>query len=137
MEADLIARLKAVAAVVALVAARVYVRVPQGAIYPLIRIQRISSDHAQDMEGASGICQALIQIDCISRTVTSAKDVAEEVRKALQGWKGTQGGTTFRSILLTDQRDLDEPDEQGGETGHYGVSMDFTVAYVESIPVFA
>jgi hypothetical protein len=137
VEIDLIARLKAVAGVSALVSTRIYGgRVPQSAIYPLIRIQRIGSDHAQDTSGASGLCQALMQIDCFGKLVADAKSVAEQVRLALQGWRGTQGSTNFRSILLTDQRDLDEHDQQGGELGFYGVSMDFTVSFVESIPSF-
>lgn len=137
MESDLIAKLKAVAAVAALVGTRVYVKVPQDTEYPLIRITRISSNSAQHTGGAAGICQAIVQIDCISRTVTSAKNVVEEVREAMMGWRGTQGDTVFRSILLTDRRDLDEPDEQGGELGHFGESMDFTITYQESIPSFA
>ena len=137
MEADLIARLKSVAGVSNLVGTRVFGHVQQGEGYPLARIQRIGSEHSHDMAGASGICKALVQIDCVSRIVKDAKDVAEAVRLAIQGWKGTQGDTNFRSILLTDQRDLDEPDQQGGETGHSRVVMDFTVTYQESVPSFA
>ena len=137
MEADLIARLLDVAGVTALVGSRVYVKPPQDATYPLIRIQRIGSEHAHEMEGAAGICQALTQIDCIGRQVKDVKTLVEQVRQAIQGFKGTQGSTTFRSILLTDQRDLDEPDQQGGETGHFRTVMDFTITYVESIPSFA
>lgn len=136
MERDLIARLKAVAGVSALAGTRVYVVVPQGSAYPLIRLQRITSDHAQATSGGAGLCQAIVQIDCIARLVADAKDLANEVRDALMGWSGTQGDTSFRSVLLMDQRDLDEPDQQGGETGHFGVSLDFKVSYVESIPSF-
>lgn len=135
MEADLISRLEAVTGVTNLVSSRIYVMVPQNAIYPLIRMQRIGSDHNQEMNGSAGVVEAIVQIDCIGRKAKQAKDVAEQVRLALQGWKGSQGGTEFRSILLTDQRDLEEPDQQGGEFGHFRVSMDFTVTYQESIPV--
>lgn len=137
MEADLIARLKAVTGVTDLVSTRVYGVVPQGATYPLIRLQRIGSEHHHHAGGAAGVVQALVQIDCIGRLMSEAKNVAEQVRLALQGWDGTQGDTTFQSVLLTDQRDLEESDQQGGELGHFGVSMDFTVTYQESIPSFS
>lgn len=136
MDEDLRSRLLAVAGVTNLVGQRVYFRVPQDATYPLIRMQLIGSNHHHDNDGAAGIAQALVQIDCIDQMVSDAKAVSRQVRLALQGFRGTQGDTNFRSILLSDQRDLDQPDVQGGETGHYGVSMDFTVTYVESIPAF-
>lgn len=136
MNVDLKDQLLSISEITNLVGQRVFFHVPQDTTYPLVRMQQIGGDHHHHTEGAAGLAQALMQIDCIGRLVADAKSVAEQVRLALQGWSGTQGSTTFQSVLLLDQRDLNEPDNQGGETGHYAVSMDFMVSYVESVPSF-
>lgn len=138
MESALRTRLLAVPGVASLVGSSgVHVgNVPQGSSYPRIRLQRISTDHAHCQEGGAGIATAITQVDCHARTAKRAKQAADAVRTAVQGWKGASGSVDFRSILLDGERDQFEPDQKGGEQGHYTVQVDLQIHFVESIPTY-
>lgn len=129
MEPDLRAKLSSAAAISALVgsgaAARIHpVILPQNPVLPAISYQRIDAEHVHDHGGMSGLAHARMQLDCWDDDYAGARDLAEKVRLALDGFTGVVGSTTFGAIWLLDERDLydDAP-------LFYRRSMDFDVWY--------
>ncbi len=106
------------AEVAALVGPRVYpLRIAQGASMPAIAYQRVSASRAQSLRGPTGLANPRIQVTCWGDSYKSAKDVATQVRLALDGF--TEGDV---SALLVGERDLQDPDGLRS-----GVALDFSV----------
>lgn len=143
IEAGLFSHLAANAAVSALVAnadntKRIYPhRAPQGATFPRVTYFRVDSQHKHHMTAAAGHVEARLQIDCWALTYAAAKSLADAVRVALDGYRGTWSPESVRSCLLIDQRDQHEAPAQADDGGIYRVSMDFRVAFTETVPTFA
>jgi hypothetical protein len=107
-EADVIERLEAISAVVALVDTRVYaVKIPQAATLPAIRVQLISPPIEQHLRGPSYPAQYRFQVDCVAQENSGAdwlgdvQSLAAAVRgdglgpaaSGLFGWVGVLGGS--------------------------------------------
>ena len=115
-----IARLEAVSAVTALVpAARIYNGVlPQDAVFPAIRVQRVSEDERMHLRGM-GRRRTRVQVDAISAAgdpVGAAQAIDSAIHgngsgSALVGFKGTVGGYTVDAVLPTGVREGYDADE--------------------------
>jgi hypothetical protein len=107
-EEALVARLQASPGVTALVGSRIYpMQTPQLAVMPSITYQRISTVRIQGLRGSTGLADPRIQVDCWADTYPSAKAVATEVRKSLDGWDdGDVSGLILGELdlLVTDGR---------------------------------
>ena len=90
----------------------------QGAVYPYATVQRISTEGAGHLDGASNLDWPRFQIDCWSPVGLTALTMAEAIRTAIDHVAGLAFYATFQ-----DQRGP-APDE---ETRNFGVSQDYFV----------
>lgn len=121
-EAALVAALIAEASVSALVGARVFVfGGRQGAAYPYVTLQRISTSGAAFLDGASNLDWPRIQIDSWAESPDSARAVADAIRAFLDQQEHTAGGLTFLASLQDDRSDVD------GDTRKFRVSQDYLI----------
>lgn len=125
----------------ALVSTRIYPAnsVPENAQLPYIIYEREDSDHFHTLDGnAAGVQFNSIMIDVFQTTDKLARELAEHVRDALQGYSGTvtsgADSVTLQECILTSNDDFMEPPADGGNAPIYGRAMNFNTAYNESIP---
>lgn len=123
-ETILFTKLSGTAALTALVGTRIYpLIIPQGATYPAVTYQRISTMAREGcMSEDDGLARARIQVTAWAETFTSAKAVIDQVRQALQRWTttGVQG-----SFILA------EYDLYDDEAIKYGSAVDAEIVYEE------
>lgn len=103
-------RLTAVSAVTALVSTRVYPNLlPQNPTLPALVYQRIDERRENAMGADPGVVRARVQVSAWAQTYTAARGAAEEVRKALQRYRGTPSGsgTEILDAFVEDVRDMD------------------------------
>lgn len=100
----------------ALAGGRLYPGVaPQDAIDPFMVYQLIAGVPQSDFDGASNLTNSRYQVDCYSRTKSTADTLAASVRSAMNG------ASLFESVCVL-QQDLYED-----EPRLYRVSMDFSI----------
>lgn len=93
IEEALYAHLAASAGVAALVSARIYPQtIPQDIALPAIAYQRISGVREYSHGGPSQLAHPRFQFTCQAATYAAAKSLANAVRAALSGYRGTMGG---------------------------------------------
>jgi hypothetical protein len=138
METGLYSYLISKTAITALVATRIYPLIaPEGAAYPFLIYQRISTQHEHNMAGSSGLATATVQLDAYSDTYAEAKSIGNAIRTALDGYRGSMGGTFVSRCHIGDERDLLDITNVADEFGSFRWSADFKIAYHESIPTFS
>lgn len=131
IEEALGARLKADAAVAALVGVRVYAVVAPGDVAkPFVTFQEISAlDAGQHLRGPSNLMRSRYQVDAWADRRGVAKSLGAAIRACLDGYRGDTAAadtTIVRSILFEDRRDLYEAPEL-----LHRVSIDFLVWHSE------
>ena len=118
----------------ALVEARIYpMRAPQNARLPFITYQRISGPRLRSMQGASGQANPRLQVDVYGGSYASVKAAANEVRLALDNFRGTiitgDGASVIvRSCSLDGDRDFLDTD---ADPQIFRVSHDFIIWHDE------
>ena len=123
----IIARLLETPAVTALVGSRISPgRRPQAGPLPDIVLHIISGAPVYTDQGEAGLQENRIQIDCWALTYIAAKQVGEAVKSALSAYVGTAGGVTFQFVLLSAERDFNEPGSNVAEY-FFRTSLDFIV----------
>jgi len=114
IDEGIIAYLKSLAGITALVGDRVYgMRIPQGATLPCINVQRISTPRivTMDSSGATGdLISPRFQINAWALTQASTKAIADAVRAGLHGKTGSIGGVTISAALANEEAPTWEPD---------------------------
>lgn len=93
-------------AVAALVGTRIYpLLVPQDADLPAMAYQRISGPRDHTHSGASGLAMARMQLTYLASSYAAVKALAEAVRAALDGLRGSMGEVTVGSCMLENEFD--------------------------------
>lgn len=97
---------------------RVYaIRAPQNVAAPYVVFHRTSSQRWREINAATGMAQATIQIDVYAREYYEAKEMALEIEDMLDGWRGTVAyGTdsprpSVRIAGISTESDDDELDQ--------------------------
>ncbi len=113
----------------ALVSTRVYpMRLPQGYSLPAVSYQRISAERRHELStGPIGWAFTRFQFDCWAGSYSDLRDLAEAVRKCLDGFSGTVDGTHVGGIYIEGERETFEEDVE-----IYRVTMDFLIPYKET-----
>jgi hypothetical protein len=120
IEAALTAALTAEATVSTLVGTRVFpVGGAQGKPYPYVTYQRISTQGADHLDGASNLEWPRFQIDTWGTTLASATEAANVIRTFLDHVQRSGGGLSFYATLQDERSDFDL------ETGKHRVSQDY------------
>ncbi len=102
--------------------------------YPQITLLKVSNPRVRNLSGPDGLSSPRIQIDCWGLTAESAKDVAEAVRKPLDGYRGPMGGTggvNVQSITFEDERDAFNAPIDDSDIGTHQVSHDLIIWWDE------
>lgn len=105
---------------------------PDKAKLPRVTYQLISSNHFHNADGASRLANPLFQLNCVSKTYGEAKELANCVRRALQGFRGTVAGVVIQGIFLSNQRDEFVISPSGSEQRARIVQQDYTIFNQES-----
>ena len=130
-------RLSGNSAVRAIVDDRIYPdRTPQDTALPKIVFTTISQGRAPNTSGASGVTNPRIQIDCWADSNAGAFALADAVRLALDGYRGTVASVVIRSCFLDSERKAIVEPRDGGEQRIYGRSLDFNIWHLETVPTF-
>lgn len=112
-----------------LVAARIYpLKLPQRPTVPAVTYQRISGERMHSMSGATGLAGPRIQFDCWDTTYLSSKNLADLLRKRIDGFAGTVDSEVIEGIFMDTEREFFE---DGDLLKLYRISMDFFVFYTE------
>jgi hypothetical protein len=125
-EAFLFQRLTGRTAVSSVVGTRVFpIIAPQGTALPLIVYQRTNVQREQSLTGPIGRPVITLQLTSYGTSYSSVKQLAREVRLAVDGWTGTTAGVTIqRSTLKTEADGVDLPaDDQ--MLPYYSVQQSF------------
>ena len=105
-------------------------RLPQDWTSPAITYQRISGPRLEVIGGPSGRAYPSIQVDCRSRgTFAEVVDLADAVRRALDGYRGTPKSTLVTIQLLSEQ---DVPDERVEGAQIWRRMMEFRIRHDEA-----
>jgi hypothetical protein len=93
-------RLSAWPALVDLVGSRVWPNVlPEDPDFPAVVYQRISTARVHTHDSAGGLATTRIQFTCYGTSGDQAEEVADQVRAALDGLRGTFSGTRIDAAL--------------------------------------
>ena len=68
-----------------------------------------------------------LQLDSYATTYSAVKDIADQVRIAIDGYRGTQSGTVIGGVLSGEEQDFYEQD-----TKLHRVSQDFIIWHQEA-----
>ncbi len=99
---------------------------------PNVVYQRIGTERVFTRDGPTNKSVAYVQVGCWADTYTAAKQLANVVREALNGYRGTAGTMVVDYINLEDEDDfLTPPMPGGGSSGVYGVRQDYKVHFTE------
>ncbi len=119
-------RLTGAAPVSAIVGTKVYwVKVPQNAARPYVRLQTISDVRPQHLQGYDSARVTRVQCDCFAETYAVARDLAEKVIAAVST-PGAFGGIFFGRTKAEGPRDLGE---DVGTTFVHRTSVDLLVEH--------
>jgi hypothetical protein len=111
-EAGLFTYLSGYAGLAALVGTRIYpLLLPQDPTLPAVTYQRISTPRLFAFEH-SFLPHATFQFDCWASDFSDAKDVAEQVRLAMDVYRGAMGAETVQACIVEDERDTYEAEPQ-------------------------
>lgn len=124
VEENLFTRLSNFAGLTALVSTRIFPNIlPQKPTFPAISYRRVSAVRASCMGVDRPNVEARFQVDIWALTYTSARQTADQVRKALQRYNTTD----IEDIFIESEIELYEDESR---THH--IAVDFIVHYLES-----
>ncbi len=131
MEKALIGFMLTDTALAALVGNRIdWQKRPQGDALPSISLQRVSGGRDYSMQGATGLVQSRVQIDCWGETYVSTLDVARAVRDLLSGIRRNIGNLQLQGAFIDSERHDFEKEGNAAE-GFHRISMDFQIWHSE------
>jgi len=126
VEADIFSRLSSYTGLSALVSTRIYPGLlKQNTTYPAVSYRRVSSERPSVMAADTGIVRARFQFDIWSNHYGDMISAKEQLRLALQRYRGTATVQILGTFILTDL-DLYEEETQI----HHGV-VDVEINYRE------
>lgn len=105
---------------------RVYPRVPQGAVHPLIRYQLLTDSRQYGIGGKRNTPEEVtMQVDCMARSYSASKQLAAEAKALLDGATQELWGTQkIQHCGLNTQTDFEEQD---GDNVIHWVSQRYTI----------
>ena len=110
VEEALFTRLSGFAGLTALVAARIYpVMLPQDVVLPAVSYRRIAGSRTSAMGSDTGLAHPRFEVNAWSQDYLTAKQVKEQLRAALQRWRGTVSGVEILDTFILGERDDYEP----------------------------
>lgn len=102
--------------------------IPDNPTYPLVTYMQISGPRSYHQQGADGLVFARFEFDSWDLVSSGARELAEEVRYVLSGFKGFSDSIDILSVFLISEQKMFEDD-----TKVHRVSQDYRVTYREAI----
>lgn len=114
----------------ALVKARIFpVEAPQDILRPFVTYQVISRARVKKLTGPAYISQSRFQVDCYSISYIGAREIASQVRLALDGWRDTTADLSIKGSSLLNDSDFDVTET---DPKLYRVLLEFLITHEES-----
>lgn len=107
---------------------------PQGVTLPAVVLDTISDSPEHTTDGHCSLTVARLQVQCWGKTPDSAQAVAEQVRLAVDGYRGTWGSTTINQAFKLDGEDGEEPAADNEPRRRFSHTVDYEVAYFQTVP---
>ncbi len=104
-------------------------KLPSNTSLPAITFFKVSGPRDQTQEGPSGLVAARFQVTSWGDNYTTSKRLSEQVRFALDGFRGAMFDVRIDGIEL-----LNEMDDNDPEPNIFKTIMDFRVKYAEARP---
>jgi hypothetical protein len=109
IEEAVVARLRGFSGLIALLGSGnngIYAHLqPQDPVYPTIVYTRISAQRVTAMGADPGVVHSRFQFDAYGILAKDARDVSEQVRQALERWRGTSGATVIQDSFIDNVQD--------------------------------
>lgn len=103
------------------------VLLPQNPVYPAVTYQVISAERTSAMGADTGLRQTRIQVSSWAPKYADVKAVKEQVRAALQRWRGTVLGVVVQDTFIENESDFFDP-----EIPMYHSPIDVMIWHVEA-----
>lgn len=130
-----VSRLAATSGVASLVGTRIHhFKLPQAAILPAVSYSVASRSYGRTLLGPNGMSAARVRISAWSTTESQADALAQEIRGALDGFRGPVGQVVITETVLESETDLPTAPQAGGDQAIYQIVLDFYLAHRVSIP---
>lgn len=131
IDESLVTILKSSIPVTVLAGQRIYpMRALQTAAKPHVVYQRISSVREHSHDGPSGLARPRFQFRCVASSFSQARQLADAVRVALNGYKGLVGGVRIDGIIFQNEIDTDDV-ALDAEASTFSVLQDYFVWHGE------
>tara|TARA_R100000808_G_scaffold7070_1_gene20817 strand:- start:27165 stop:27584 length:420 start_codon:yes stop_codon:yes gene_type:complete len=91
--------------------------IEQGLARPHLRVDQTGSDVHYAMSGNTGLGETFIEIVCEADSEKDAADLADVVRKEVDGFSGTWGSVSVKASFWRGTRDTRTAPLSGGEIG--------------------
>jgi hypothetical protein len=131
LEKGLYALITTDAGVSALIGTRAYwVLAPKGSALPQVVLARVTTEDTYDTQGATGLRDAVVQVDCYAADFYGSRAISLAVRKLLESYKGTLADGTRVSAVIT-RKDWDMPYEEGGKGFVYRALLEFSIHHYD------
>lgn len=93
-------------AVAALVGSRIYpIIAPATAVLPFITWRRSGIQREQTLSGPMGTPTVTVELNLYATTYEEVRDIADNVRRCLDGYAGAANGTTVHNAALSSESD--------------------------------
>lgn len=103
---------------------------------PRITVMQVDGAHQHHMTAATGKVIGRFQFDCHADKPIAAASVAEQLRLALDGYRGSMGDAFVSMCHLVDERDVELPPIEGAHTGISTVQQDYMIGWAVTVPTF-
>lgn len=101
---------------------------PQKPTLPMLVYQKISTQRTATQSGPVDKAKPRIQFSCWDSTYSGSKQLAQALRLAINGFKGTMNGREICSAFV-----VNELDDYDAEAGRYRVISDVVIAHAEEV----
>ena len=120
-------------AVALVIGDRVYpVLAPATAAIPFVTWRRQSVQRQQTLSGPMGMPTVVLAIDCYALTYASVRDLADKIRRVLDGWGQNKLGSDIRHVSLDTESDGFVQLAGGDAPPVYSVTMTFSILWQET-----
>jgi hypothetical protein len=102
---------------------------PQAPVYPAITYNQVSGVRDRDLCGPTGRARPRITINSWAEVYGDVHTMADAIRSALNGYRGSMGGTVIGNVILDNEFDLFE--EGAGTRGVHRVVQDYIISFAE------
>jgi hypothetical protein len=100
-------------------------------VLPAIVYQRISTPRELPITGETGFTHPRFQLTCWASTYAVVRALADVVRSALHGKRGSFGNSTIQGCFVIDEGDMAELAPDSDEERSFGIRLDIEIFYNE------